>query len=398
MESTFFGINTVVFITNLVIAGAIFGFMFTMGAVMSWSERKQSAQLQDRIGANRAGIPLPGGKKLVVWGFINNIADAIKCLVKEDFKPRVNDMLMYNLAIFLAFIPAVLTVAVVPFAGEVRLAELFQSWWLKWIPGLPEYFSTHLPDYTFRVQVANLNVGLLFIFAIGGLSVFGAILAGWSSNNKFSMMGALRASSQMISYEIAMGLALIGLIFIYQTVDVWGLVQAQRELAFDWLPKWGIIMQPFAFFLFLAAAVAENKRMPFDLPEAESEIISGYYTEYSAFKMLMFMFAEFIEIAFVAIMITTLFFGGYSVPWLMADGFHWPWGGFTAVTHGNIVLLELLTFMGKVFFFCWLLQQMRWSLPRFRYDQLMRLGWKYLLPLSLVNLVITIIIVALGGF
>ncbi|MBN2008433.1 NADH-quinone oxidoreductase subunit H [candidate division KSB1 bacterium] len=398
MESTFFGINTVTFITNLVIAGGIFGFMFTMGAVMSWSERKQSAQLQDRIGANRAGIPLPGGKSLKVWGFINNIADAIKCLVKEDFKPRAYDLFMYNLAIFFAFIPAVISVAVIPFAGEVHLAELFQSWYLKWIPGLPEYFATNLPNYVFRVQVANLNVGLLFVFAVGSISVFGAILAGWSSNNKFSMMGALRACSQMISYEVAMGLALLGIIFIYQTVDVWSLVQGQRELAFGWLPKWGIVLQPFAFFLFIASAVAENKRMPFDLPEAESEIISGYYTEYSAFKMLMFMFAEFIEICFVAIMITTLFFGGYSVPYLMADGFHWPWGAFTAVSHGNVVLLELGSFLTKVFFFCFLLQQARWSLPRFRYDQLMRLGWKYLLPLALLNLVVTVIIVALGGF
>lgn len=398
MESTFFGINLVIFVTNLVIATAVFLFMFTMGAVMSWSERKQSAQLQDRIGANRASIPLPRGKKLGLWGFVNNVADAIKCLIKEDFKPKVYDKLLYNLAIFFAFIPAVLSVAVVPFAGEVKLAELFQSWFLKWIPYLPEYFASNLPDYTFRVQVANLNVGLLFIFAVGSLSVFGAILAGWSSNNKFSMMGALRACSQMISYEVAMGLALIGIIFIYQQVDIWNLVQSQRELAWGWLPKWGIFLQPVAFFLFLAAAVAENKRIPFDLPEAESEIISGYFTEYSGFKMLMFMFAEFIEITFVAIMLTTLFFGGYTVPYLFADGFHWPWGAITEISHGSIIVIEILSFMTKVFFFCWLLQQMRWSLPRFRYDQLMSLGWKYLLPLSIINLVVTIIIVALGGF
>ena len=398
MEASILGINPVDFWIYLFLAGAIFGFMFMMGALMSWSERKQSAQLQDRIGANRAAIPLPFGKKLALWGFINNLADAIKCLIKEDFKPKVYDKLIYNLAIFFAFIPAVLAVAVVPFAGVVKPAELFQAWYLKWIPWLPEYFANNLPDFSFRVQVADLNVGLLFIFAVGGINVFGAILAGWSSNNKFSMMGGLRAASQMISYEVSMGLSLLGVIFIYETVDIWGLVQAQQELAWGWLPKWGIFLQPLAFFLFLAAAVAENKRMPFDLPEAESEIISGYFTEYSGFKMLLFMFAEFIEIAFVAIMLTTLFFGGYSVPWLMADGFHFPWGGTISLSHASVVLLQLISFHAKVFFFCWFLQQMRWSLPRFRYDQVMYLGWKILLPLAIVNLIITIIIVALGGF
>jgi len=398
MESSFFGINTLQFITDLILASGIFLFMFMMGAVMSWSERKQSAQLQDRIGANRAAIPLPGGRKLAMWGFINNLADAIKCLIKEDFKPKAYDMLLYNLAIFFAFVPAVLSVAVVPFAGVVKPAELFQAWYLNWIPGLPHYFATQLPDFSFRVQVANLNVGLLFIFAVGGINIFGAILAGWSSNNKFSMIGGLRAASQMISYEISMGISLLGIIFIYQTVDIWNLVQAQQALAWGWLPKWGIFLQPLAFFLFIAAAVAENKRMPFDLPEAESEIISGYFTEYSGFKMLLFMFAEFIEIVFVAIMLTTLFFGGYSVPWLAADGFHWPWGGLFQLSHASVVILELLSFTTKVLFFAWLLQQIRWSLPRFRYDQIMKLGWKILLPLSIINLIITIIIAALGGF
>jgi len=398
MESSFLGINTVTFVTDLFLASAIFLFMFMMGAVMSWSERKQSAQLQDRIGANRASIPLPGGKKLALWGFINNLADAIKCLIKEDFKPKAYDMLMYNVAIFFAFIPAVLSVAVIPFAGEVKPAELFQAWYLNWIPWLPEYFVNNLPNFSFRVQVANLNVGLLFIFAIGGMSIFGAILSGWSSNNKFSMMGAMRAAAQMISYEVSMGLALLGIIFIYEQVDIYNLVLAQDQLAWGWLPKWGIFLQPVAFFLFLAAAVAENKRVPFGLPEAESGLISGYFTEYSGFKMLLFMFAEFIEIVFVAIMLTTLFFGGFSVPWLLADGFHLPWGGMLSLSHATVVILQLFSFTSKVLFFCWFLQQMRWSLPRFRYDQLMNLGWKYLLPLSILNLIITIIIVALGGF
>lgn len=398
MESTFLGINTIHLFTSMFLATVVFLFMFTMGAVMSWSERKQSAQLQDRIGANRACIPLPFGKKLVMWGFINNLADAIKCLIKEDFKPPAYDMLLYNVSIFFAFVPAVLSVIVVPFAGLVKPAELFQAWYLKWIPALPDYFAANFPDYVFRVQVANLNVGLLFIFAVGGMGVFGAILAGWSSNNKFSMMGAMRAAAQMISYEVSMGLALLGIIFVYQQVDVWNLVQAQEQLAWGWLPKWGIFLQPLAFFLFIASAIAENKRIPFDLPEAESEIISGYFTEYSGFKMLLFMFAEFIEITFVAIMLTTLFFGGYSIPWMVAEGFHFPWGTVIELSHATVVFLQVISFTTKVLFFCWLLQQMRWSLPRFRYDQLMTLGWKYLLPLAILNLIVTTVIVALGGF
>ncbi|NOZ60743.1 MAG: NADH-quinone oxidoreductase subunit H [Calditrichaeota bacterium] len=397
MEANFLGINVVKFWTYFILAGGIFAFMFLMGAVMSWSERKQSAVLQDRIGANRASIPLPFGKKLAMWGFINNLADAIKCLIKEDFKPGVYDKLMYNLAIFFAFVPAVLAVAVVPFAGVLKPAEFFNVSYLKWIPYLPEYFAKNLPNFSFRLQVADLNVGLLFIFAVGGVSVFGAILAGWSSNNKFSMMGALRSASQMISYEVSMGLSLVGIIFIFQTVNIWDLVQAQSELAWGWLPKWGIFVQPLAFFIFLAAAVAENKRVPFDLPEAESEIISGYFTEYSAFKMLLFMFAEFIEIVFVAIMIATFFFGGYTVPYLLADGFYFPGGSYVHLSHATVVILQVLSFQVKVFFFAWFLQQMRWSLPRFRYDQLMQLGWRILLPLAIVNLIITIIIVALGG-
>ncbi|MBN1352157.1 NADH-quinone oxidoreductase subunit H [candidate division KSB1 bacterium] len=389
MDATFLGINVVNFWTDLFLVVCMFVFMFLMGAVMSWSERKQSAQMQDRIGANRAGIPLPGGRKLTFWGFVNNIADATKNIVKENFKPKAYDFLMYNLAIFMAFIPVVVSIAVIPFAGEVKLAEFFNVWYLKWIPWLPEYFAENLPNYTFPVQVANLNVGLLFIFAMGGMGIFGAIVAGWSSNNKFSMIGGLRAAAQMISYEIAMGVSLLGLIFIYQEVDIWEIVVWQDTHA------WGIFVQPVAFILFMTAAAAENKRAPFDLPEAESEIISGYFTEYSAFKALMFMFAEFIEIALVAVLLTTLFFGGYSVPWLYADGFQFPWGGSWELAHATVVILQLVSFIGKVLFFCWLLQMIRWSLPRFRYDQVMNLGWKGLLPLSLVNLIVTIIIVSL---
>ena len=384
MESTFWGINVVNFWIGLFLAVCMFLFMFLMGAVMSWSERKQSAQMQDRIGANRAGIPLPGGRKLTFWGFVNNIADATKNIVKENFKPKAYDFLMYNIAIFMAFIPVTLSIAVIPFAGEVRLAEFFDVWYLKWIPSL---LGFTVPNYKFYVQVANLNVGLLFVFAMGGMGIFGAIVAGWASNNKFSMLGGLRAAAQMISYEIAMGLSLLGLIFIYQEVNMLEIVKWQDTHA------WGIFVQPVAFFLFMTAAAAENKRAPFDLPEAESEIISGYFTEYSAFKALMFMFAEFIEIALVAVLLTTLFFGGYSVPLL--DASTNTWAGIWELSHATVVILQLLAFLGKVLFFCWLLQMIRWSLPRFRYDQLMKLGWKGLLPLSLVNLIITVVVVAL---
>jgi NADH-quinone oxidoreductase subunit H len=247
------------------------------------------------------------------------------------------------------------------------------------------------------MQIAPLDAGLLVVFAFGGISIIGAMLAGWSSSNKFSMLGALRAGSQMISYELVMGLTVLGLILIYGTVDLTAIVQHQSGTVLGFLPAWGIVYQPFAAILFITAGIAENKRIPFDLPEAESELISGYFTEYSAMKQGMFMLSEFIEIAIIAALFTTLFLGGYNLPWLTDAGFVFPGGTAIALSHGWVVVIQLLTFLGKVFLLCSFQILIRWTLPRFRWDQLLSFAWRFLLPLSIANLVVTAVAVwALG--
>lgn len=246
------------------------------------------------------------------------------------------------------------------------------------------------------LQVAELNVGILYIFAIAGISVYGVAFGGWASNNRYALLGSVRAAAQMFSYEIVLGLSIIGIIMVFGTLRLSEIATAQGELLFGFLPKWGIFVQPVAFFLFLAAAVAETKRNPFDLPEAESEII-GYHVEYSGMRFGTFFLSEFVEIVTLSAIVSTLFFGGWQVPWLYRDGFHWPWGGATALPHLLIVALQVGAFFLKVIFFIWLQMLIRWTLPRFRYDQIMRLGWKMLLPLSLVNIFVTAIVLLMLG-
>jgi len=243
------------------------------------------------------------------------------------------------------------------------------------------------------MQIARLDAGLLIVFAFGGLTIIGAMLAGWSSNNKFSLLGALRAGSQMISYELVMGLTVLGLILIYGSVDLGSIARQQSGTTLGFLPAWGIVYQPFAAILFLAAAIAENKRIPFDLPEAESELISGYFTEYSAMKMGLFMFAEFIEIAIIGALFTTLFLGGYNLPFMGDSGFVFPGGHAVAMSHGAVVITQMLVFLAKVFLMCSFQILVRWSLPRFRYDQLLKFAWKFMFPLGLINLAVTAVAV-----
>ena len=242
------------------------------------------------------------------------------------------------------------------------------------------------------MQIASLDAGLLIIFAFSGFSIIGAMLAGWASENKFSLLGGLRAGSQMISYELVMGLTVLGLILIYGTVDLRVAVEHQSGTIGGWLPAWGIFYQPFGAFLFLTAAIAENKRIPFDLPEAESELIAGYFTEYSAMKLGLFMFSEFIQIAVVAALFATLFLGGFNLPWMTDAGFAFPWGQEVALSQAVRVPLQLVTFLGKVALLCVIQIQIRWTLPRFRYDQMLGLSWKLLLPASLANLVVTVLV------
>jgi NADH-quinone oxidoreductase subunit H len=247
------------------------------------------------------------------------------------------------------------------------------------------------------MQIANLDAGLLIVFAFGGMGIIGAMLAGWSSANKFSMLGALRAGSQMISYELVMGLTVLGLILIYGTLDLTAIVNQQSGTVLGFLPAWGVVYQPFAATLFLAAAVAENRRIPFDLPEAESELIAGFYTEYSAMKMGLFMFAEFIEIAIIAALFTTLFLGGYNLPFMSDAGFVFPGGYQVEMSHGAVVVIQLLTFLAKVFVMCSFQILIRWTLPRFRWDQVLRFAWKFMFPLALANLIVTVVFVWVLG-
>jgi NADH-quinone oxidoreductase subunit H len=352
--------------------------VLNLAGILGWVERKGSALIQDRIGANRASILGFAG-----MGLVNTlIADPLKFLTKEDFIPRAGDRFLHTLAPCMALFPALVTFAVIPFGDVLNIGER-----------------------SINLQVANLTIGILYVFAMGSLGVYGIVIGAWASNNKFSMLGGVRGSAQMISYEVAMGLSVIGILMVYGTLELQEIARSQATLLRDlmptwlgflspligWLPAWGIFLQPLAFILFFTAAVAETKRIPFDLPEGESELVAGYHVEYSGGKFLMFFAAEFAEIVTVAGLVTTLFFGGWQVPYLMRDGFHFPWGGTLLLPHLLIVLLQVSAFTIKVVFFCWLQILLRWSVPRFRYDQVMRLGWKMLLPLALLNIVATAI-------
>jgi NADH-quinone oxidoreductase subunit H len=355
------------FVIVLIKAGVVLFALLNLAALLTWAERKQSAFMQDRIGPNRANLG-----NITAGGLLHIMADGIKMIAKEDFIPEGAHRVLHTLAPAAALFPALVVFAVIPFGDVLVIGG-------KAIP----------------LQVANLNVGILYIFSIASLAVYGTMLAGWASNNNYSLLGGLRASSQMISYEVSMGLSILGILMIYQSAQLDVIVREQGQLLLGFIPKWGILLQPVAFFLFLAAAMAENKRAPFDLPEGESEII-GYFVEYSSMKFGMFFLAEFVEIVIVAGLVTTLFFGGWQFPYLQADGFHWPFeAGVWHLPHLLVVLIQIATFSVKVLVWCWILLLVRWTLPRFRYDQVMRLGWKMMLPLALANLLVTAVIVLL---
>ena len=331
-------------------------------------ERKVSALIQDRIGANRAAIFGFAG-----LGIVNTlVADPIKFLLKEDVVPAGSDRLLHYLAPILSVVPVLVTFAVIPFGDVLEVGGRIVN-----------------------LQAAQLSIGILYVLAMVSLGVYGVVLAGWASNSRWSLLGSIRGSAQMISYEIAMGLALVGVVLTYNTLDLQEMARAQGQLLWGWVPAWGILYQPVAFVIFMTAGIAESKRIPFDLPESESELVSGYFTEYSGPKHLMFMMSDFVEVVLVAALVTTLFFGGWQVPWLLRDGFHFPWGGAVALPSLAVAALQVTAFALKLIFFTWLQIVIRWTLPRFRYDQLMRLGWQGLLPLSLANVVVSALVIVL---
>ena len=323
------------FVVALLNLGFVLGLLINMGGMLTWVERKQGAIMANRIGANRAYIPLPipqkgGGvrwtRKFTFIGLFHTMTDGLKMLTKEDYTPPFVDKYIYNVAPWFAVIPVLVTFAVIPFGGPfqpgVMMADVFG--WVG-LSTLAEGSLTFFGERTFQMQLADLNVGLLFIFAVGSTGIFSAALAGWASNNKYSLLGALRASAQMISYEVFMGMAILGLLVCYGTVDMNEIAQMQGDLWFGFIPSWGIFLQPHMFFVFLVALMAENKRVPFDMAEAESELVAGYFTEYSAMKMGLFMMSEFIEIAIIAGLVVALFFGAYHVPGVhgVGDAMYW---------------------------------------------------------------------------
>jgi NADH-quinone oxidoreductase subunit H len=339
-------------------------------------------------------------------GLLHSAADAMKMIWKEDFIPPKGDRLLHSLAPLLALFPALVAFAVIPFGDSL----CFESATRGINPANPPPFEwsdlgrvAHIMSregacngHLVKLQIADLNVGVLYIFAMAGTGVIGAALAGWASDNKFSLLGGLRAASQMVSYEVAMGISLIGVFMTYGSVQMQPMVDWQAQNA------WGIFVQPFAFILFLTALAAETKRVPFDQPEGESEIVAGYFVEYSGMKWGMFVTGEYIELITSSAILITIFFGGYALPFLHKDGLTVSFGETVLyaykMNHVAVVVISVLAFFGKTILMTFIQIFFRWTLPRFRYDQLMKLGWTRLLPLSIANMIVTgVVLLAVGG-
>jgi NADH-quinone oxidoreductase subunit H len=331
---------TPLLIAQLALTLFVFVALLHSAAAMVWVERRLAALLQQRLGPIRVG-----------WqGLLQPFADVIKLMFKEELRPRAADPLLFALAPIISATAAFAAFAVVPFGAETTFFGLL--------------------DEPLRLQVADVNVAILVIFAIASMSVYGIVLAGWSSNSKYSLLGGLRSSAQMISYELSYGLALASVLVVGNSLSLTDLVNAQAGSWLGFIPRWFLFIQPLGFLIFMTAGVAETNRAPFDFPEAEQELVAGYHTEYSSMSFAMFFLAEYINMVTVSAVATDLFLGGWHGPFLPAS-LGWIW---------FLIKVGVL-----LFFYVW----MRWTLPRYRYDQLMAFGWKVLLPLSVINLLVT---------
>lgn len=366
------GIELLIVIVKIVFAMAI---LLALAGPLTWAERRQSAMIQDRVGPNRANLG-----KFTVFGMLHPVADFIKMITKEDVRPKGASPILHTIAPLLAMAPAFLVFAIVPYGGPVCFQGEFV---LQGAAAMCKLDSGAIVAAE-KLQVTDLNVGILFLFAIGSLGVYGPTIAGWASNSKYALLGALRTSAQMLSYEIVMGLTIMGCVMVYGTVETSKMVDLQAGPFWNW----GIFLQPVGFVLFMTAAIAETKRTPFDMPEAESELVAGYFTEYSGTKFAAFYTAEFVAVLVVSGVATTLFFGGWQVPWLTAKGFVFG-TELTEIPRWLVVSLQVGKFLFFVIALSWFQLMVRWTLPRFRYDQLMRLGWKVMLPLTLANIAVT---------
>jgi NADH-quinone oxidoreductase subunit H len=352
--------------TLIALAKVVFAlvWLMTLALLLTWVERKESAVIQDRIGANRASI-----FGLRLFGLFQPLADAVKMIFKEDFVPPFADRVLHALAPWLSFFFVAVTVSAVPFGPDLVIG-----------------------GRRIVLQVVDLDAGLVFVLAMLGLGVYGILLGGWASNNRLSLLGGLRGGAQLISYEVGLALSLVGLVLVFPSLRLSEIVRFQGETMFGFLPRWGIVLQPLGGIVFMLAAFAETKRAPFDIPEGESEIV-GFYTEYGGLKWGLFMMTDFLEVIIVSCLLTTLYFGGWQVPWLGEGGFRFPWGGTGALPAWAVAALRIAAFNIKVAFFCWLQILVRWTYPRFRADRLMRFGWAWLVPLGVVNLIATALVV-----
>jgi NADH-quinone oxidoreductase subunit H len=318
----------------------IFNMLVLSAAFMVWMERKVCAYIQDRVGPNRVGFE----------GVLQPFADVIKLLLKENLRPKAADAVLFMIAPIISCAAAFAAFSVVPFGNETTLFGLL--------------------DQPIALQVTDVNVAVLVIFAIASMGVYGIVLAGWSSNSKYSLLGALRSSAQMISYELSYGLALAAVIMLAGSLSLREIVLNQSGTWWGFIPKWYIFLQPIGFFVYMVAGVAETNRAPFDFPEAEQELVAGYHTEYSSMAFAMFFLAEYVNMVTVSAVATSLYLGGWLGPFL-PDWLAWVW------------------FLIKVFLILFFYVWMRWTLPRYRYDQLMEFGWKWLLPIGVLNLLAT---------
>jgi NADH-quinone oxidoreductase subunit H len=360
------------------IAVITFGIILPLVALSSLAERKVSAFIQDRIGPNRVGIPMTllGAKKdIPFFGLVQPLADGLKFILKEDFTPKHVRKFYFWLAPALVLVPALLTVGVIPFGSTMQL------------------FGKQIP-----LVIADLNIGPLFVFAISSLGVYGIVLAGWASNSKYPFLGGVRSSSQMISYEIALGLSVIPVLMIFGELNLGSIVQFQDKNGWLLLPLWGdglslqrwLLLVPLviSFIVFTVSIFAETNRMPFDLPECETELVAGYHTEYSSMKFALFFLGEYAAMIVGSGLIVTLFLGGWSIPFGDKIGL-----GYEAAQNTWWVgLLHLGCFLTKVVAFIFFFMWVRWTLPRFRFDQLMRLGWVFFFEIALFNVFLTALI------
>ena len=334
--------NKIIF--SLILITSIFGLSLTVAMYSTLAERKIAAFFQDRYGPNRAGK----------WGLLQPLADGVKLFFKEEFVPSSADKFLYILGPSLSMFVALLTSAVIPWGTSLNIG-----------------------GREFPLQVADVNIGILYIFAVVSVGVYGIMIGGWASNNKYALLGAVRASSQMISYELALGLSIVALVMKSESLSILEIVQQQKGF------HWNIFYQPLGFLIFFVCAFAETNRAPFDLPECETELIGGYHTEYSSMKLGFYLFAEYINMFISGAIISSLFLGGYDFPGIDSLG----------LSQNALGLVHFLILFAKISFVIFVFMWIRWTLPRFRYDQLMRLGWKKLIPFACFNLVVTGVVI-----